>query len=114
MAVYGYDPNKTFPILGGKSVLWEDAETAYETYHKHFPGESLEQLAKGGGFSPEEFAYSFSRMYPQVGKWALAHCVNCCGVGDIVDHEEGAIVIKCGICFGVGAVPAPDGVAKVT
>src|SRR5579871_3893660 len=55
--VCGFDPTKCFPIVGGKSVLRNDAEKAHETYSALFGTEqSLDRLGERGGFHPDEFA----------------------------------------------------------
>lgn len=48
---------KPFPIQGHDPITWEAAEVAYRTYVKHGgSGQSLEMLARRGGFGLCEFA----------------------------------------------------------
>jgi len=58
------DDTRPFPIQGdfvrgkgkrAESVIpWWLAEIAYEDYHAHYPGQSLERLAERGGFGRAE------------------------------------------------------------
>lgn len=43
-------------IKDSKVPLWL-ARLAYVAYHKHWPEQSLETLAKRGGFGPREFVW---------------------------------------------------------
>ena len=104
--IVGYDPGKMFPIQGGKQVWWADAETAYETYVKKYgKDQSLKRIAERGGFSPAEFAYYFrGDMGPVLSDWPVDTCRNCRGSGEIVNSEEGGIVMICGECMGAGVL----------
>ncbi len=109
-----YDPNKLFPIMGGKAVLWEDAEKAYLTYVSIAGGrgQSLKRLGERGGFGDAEFAYYFQGLCPRgPNKWPVVTCPSCNGAGEIIDHEEGGLLCICGVCMGAGMVlpdPLPD------
>lgn len=45
---------RPFPIQGGGTIPWWLAEEAYHYYHGQWPGQSLESLAKRGGFGTTE------------------------------------------------------------
>ena len=56
----GPEPAKRFPILnspgcsGRWTIAWSDAVVAWEQYHKRYPEQSLEVIAKRGGFAESE------------------------------------------------------------
>lgn len=105
-----FDPNKMFPIMGGRSVFWEDAEKAYLTYVgiAHGRGQSLKRVGERGGFGASEFAYYFQGLAPTgPGEWPTKSCQNCSGSGEVVNSEEGGLVEKCGLCMGAGLL-VPD------
>jgi hypothetical protein len=105
MPVYGFDHAKLFPIQGGKGVLWEDAEKAYKTYNRKWPGQTLKRIAERGGFSVAEFVYYYHGIIPGGNeKWEVGDCPNCRGAGEIIDSEEGGIIFKCGKCLGCGSL----------
>ena len=104
LRVTAFDPDKCFPITGGKSVLWSDAETAYKVYSGFFgSGQSLKRLAERGGFHPDEFAYLWRGINPLHGKGAKP-CPECHGTGEVIQSDEGGIWFKCGVCIGAGTV----------
>ncbi len=97
-------------------VLWEDAEKAYRTYAKAFPGQTLEDLAAGGGFGVEEFVYFYHGLVgPEAEEgWPTDVCPSCRGIGEITKSEDGGMPDLCGKCLGVGAIlPAVHPGAKV-
>ncbi|SRR5579871_584708 len=104
--VCGFDPTKCFPIVGGKSVLRNDAEKAHETYSALFGTEqSLDRLGERGGFHPDEFALLVKGINPlHTGDAWVDKCDECKGAGEVIDSEEGGIWFKCGRCLGCGLV----------
>jgi len=104
-----------FPIISscrkGMCVLWEDAQKAYETYTKAFPGQKLEDIAAGGGFGVEEFVYFYHGLtvlgMEDVG-WPTDVCVTCKGLGEVVLSDDGGMLDLCGKCLGVGALLPKD------
>jgi hypothetical protein len=111
MPVYGFDPDKLFPLHPGKGVLRVDAERAYQTYVRNFgEQQTLDRVGERGGFGVAEFVYYFHGLCPRgPEKWPTKPCPSCHGSGEVMDSEEGGIIVKCGICFGAGEVlPAHD------
>ena len=106
---------RIFPLLpmgSGRGVLWDDAETAYKTYVEKWGGvgQTLERLAERGGFGVEEFVYFFNGLGyrdAEPFKWSVKTCHQCHGSGDVVNSEEGGLIMKCGVCCGAGSV-LPD------
>jgi len=89
----------------------ETAAKAYVTYAKLYgDDQSLKRLAERGGFGPEEFASLVRGLRPSRVLTDYQACANCAGSGEVVDHEEGGIVFKCGICYGAGVLCLPAGV----
>lgn len=88
------------------SVLWEDAQKAYQTYAKAFPGQTLEDIAAGGGFGVEEFVYFYHGFVGPEAEdgWPTDVCVTCKGLGEVVLSEHGGMPDLCGKCLGVGAL----------
>lgn len=100
-----------FPIIPngsrGMCVLWQDAEKAYQTFNKAFPGQKLEDIAAGGGFTVAEFVYfSHGLVGPDMveGGWPTDVCLECKGLGEVVLSEHGGMLDLCGKCLGVGAL----------
>lgn len=91
--------------------MWEDAEKAYIAYSQIGGGgsQSLKRVAERGGFSSGEFAYYFKGLVPETfgKKWPTKKCDNCTGSGEVVLHEDGGLLAKCGICMGAGVI-VPD------
>lgn len=87
-------------------VLWEDAQKAYLTYSKAFPGQKLEDVAAGGGFGVEEFVYFYHGLVgPDTEDgWPTDVCLTCKGQGEVVLSEDGGVPDLCGKCLGVGAL----------
>ena len=98
---------RVFPIQGGKSVLWTDAEIAYKHYAERFgTDQSLERLAQRGWFGDAEFAYLFRGLKMSYwDEWPVDKCKECNASGEVVDSTEGGLVFKCGVCIGCGVVP---------
>lgn len=91
-------------------VLWEDAQKAFETYNRAFPGQTMGDIAAGGGFGVEEFVYFYHGLVgPEVGDgWPTDVCVECNGRGEVVLSEHGGMPDLCGKCLGVGALLPKD------
>lgn len=87
-------------------VLWEDAQKAYQTYSKAFPGQTLEDIFAGGGFGVEEFVYFYHGLVgPETESgWPTDVCPTCKGLGEVVLSEDGGMPDLCGKCLGVGAL----------
>ena len=87
-------------------VLWEDAEKAYQTFTKVFPGQKLEDIAAGGGFGVEEFVYFYHGLVvPEMEEgWPTDVCLECKGIGEVVLSEDGGMPDLCRKCLGVGAL----------
>jgi hypothetical protein len=99
-----------FPIISncrkGMCVLWEDAQKAFQTYAKAFPGQTIEDIFAGGGFGVEEFVYFYHGFTgPETGDgWPTDICMTCKGQGEVVLSEHGGMPDLCGKCLGVGAL----------
>lgn len=58
-------PEGRFPIQGGSSIPWSDAEQAYKYYVSRFGNsQSLERLAERGGFGTLEFCILYLGLKP--------------------------------------------------
>lgn len=96
-----------FPIISncrqGLVVLWEDAEKAFATYSKRFPGDTMELLVQQGGFGVEEFVYFYHGFFgPEEGAWPTDVCQDCQGSG--MACERSGLVDLCRKCLGAGAL----------
>jgi len=53
---------RPFPIQQGGSIPWWLAEVAFEYYHEHWKGQSLERLGERGGFGTNELLNFIRRL----------------------------------------------------
>lgn len=99
-----------FPIISnlrrGMCVLFEDAEKAFETYTKSYPGQTMEDIFARGGFGVEEFVYYYHGLSgPETGVgWSTDVCPTCKGLGDVILSEHSGMLDFCWKCLGVGAL----------
>jgi hypothetical protein len=105
---------RTFPLISkcraGMMVLWEDAEKAFATYSKAFPGQTMGDLAAQGGFGVEEFVYFYHGFIGPENEegWPTDVCLECKGRGEVILSDDGGIPAICGKCLGAGALLPKD------
>lgn len=68
--------DKRFPIQGGFSVTWGDAEKAYKEYKRLYGGsQSLKRLGERGGFGLLEFVRLYSPLWKSESDKMVEHAL---------------------------------------